>query len=198
VRAALLGEWKFAKQLAPRLAASSPALRADLEDFSAAPDNDLAFLAALTLVRAPGLSPFLAGARLSRQPLDQADPGGANWWWWQTDGEGNVILPEAPTLAFLTDEQVSKALSELKVLRILRDGYEWLLSQAVVQARQSQPHDRAAEMLYEVLTRLDGVDSENGLYRPSDRVESLRQEARALLLERFADSSWATKLPALP
>ncbi len=198
VRAVLLGQWEIARRLAPRLAASRPALRADLEDFSAAPDRDMAFLAALTLVRAPGLSPFLAGARLRRQPIDQADPGGANWWWWPTDGEGAAILPKAPQLAFFSDEQVSKALSEMKVLRILRDGYEWLLSQAIVQARQSRPHDRAAEMLYEALTKLDGVDLQNGHYRPSDRVEPLRREAQGLLTERFPDSPWTAKIPPSP
>jgi len=192
-RAAVLGEMEAARRVARPLAEAVPSIAARTDELLAAEgEREQRVAAAMLLAELPGASVTLRSGPIRLAPPERIDPQGLNWWWWE---ENEIPAPPEVTPSFLTQTQRERAAREWRVMTLLQDGYPWLLSEALVEARRAQPLPGTAELLSRALTALspDQIADSSSYYSTSYRAVQRREEALRELETRFPASEWTTR-----
>jgi hypothetical protein len=213
VRAVMLGEDDFAAKLAPEFGALSPELAAQLKEYDSAQSAaEKHVLAALIILRNPGLRPEVRAGYDDGAPVGQLDEFRDNWWCSfapapnaaQFEGEGggyammyNHIAGPLTQLypqgkigypGFLSADDQKTAAQEWKVLERQGCAPTWLGKEVVAWAKSHADDPRVPEALHLVVraSRFGCTDADTGKYS---------KEAFTLLHSRYPKSEWAAKTP---
>ncbi|HLI81689.1 MAG TPA: hypothetical protein VKV03_16990 [Candidatus Binataceae bacterium] len=202
VRAVLLGDEGAAREMIPMIVEFAPQLKVSLEAWSAAKNpNQRRFEVAVTMLRNPGLRPYLDSGFGRLTPLDQPDALRDNFWTSMSPplpmptpkNTPQVVMPTAlPTPvpppkypAFLSpDERKSADVEWDKLARI--DGAEFLCSEALQYAKTNPKEGRIAEALFRCILAVH-------LSAANDHCDVLADSAFHLLHQRYPNSEWAKK-----
>ena len=192
-RAAVLGEMDIAARVAGPLGEAVPEIADRVEAFlAAAGEREQRLAAAILIVELPGASVTLRSGPIRLAPVHRVDDKGLNWWWWE-----DAAIPAPPRLSptFLTALQRERAQREWRVITLLQDGYPWLLSEALVEARRAQPLEGVAELLSLALSALSPqlITDAWTYYSTNFRAAPRRAEAMHELETRFPNSEWTAK-----
>ena len=199
-RAVLLERPAAAVRAARVAAALAPALRGDLGRYVAASDDAARQrIAALTLLRTPGLS-INVGGRDTDESYQHDTPSRRfgqrfprNWWCRIEDGAGGTALPllageGVPFPLFVTEAERRDTASELDALKAFGVPRVYLTGAAIDWARARRTDPEAAEALALAIEgwrwsscNVDGPKS------------NLPRTAFALLHRQYPDSEWAKK-----
>lgn len=193
VRAVVIGDRETARDLAPIVGNLIPALKPSLDAWLAAktPD-DKRFEVALTILRNPGMRPYVESGMGRLTPLGETNPYRDNWW-------GAIIPPVEPTPsagavaqppirrypAFLSDAEKRSSDREWVSLSAI-DGAEALCSVAVRRAEVSPRDERVPEALYRCIDAVHLSPSGEG-------CNALAESAFRLLHSRYPKNIWAQK-----
>ena len=218
VRAVLLEDDAAAKSFAPVVARLTPALKSDIDKFSAEKTaEDRRFAAILEILRNPGLRPNATAGALRKQPLDKIDQYRDNWWCAaeepktpapgekieedQTVVENNAWFPTLTTPLeniwlpngvaappFLTDNDSKTASAEWKRLAAVGPAPDSLTSAVLAWAKAHPDDERVPEALH-----LAVRSTRFGCTNPS--TAKLSKQAFELLHTKYPKSSWAAKTP---
>lgn len=186
LRAALLGDFKTADELAPILKSQVPEMAGLLNEYSTSTRPDAKLFAALfTWLKFPGMEPVVDAGIGRTIPLNQQDSYRDNWWC--TYGAPDEPKTEyAPV--FLTPAQVAAGRKEEAALAALAPGPNYLCKQ-MIQWVTSNPNDpRNAEALHLAVltTRYGCTDKDSGRWSKA---------AFDLLHRKYPGSTWAKKTP---
>jgi hypothetical protein len=199
-RSVLLDRPQPGARAARVVAALAPALRADLDRYLRATDDDTRRrIATLTLLRTPGLS-INVGGRDDDNSYERDTPsrrfGHAfprNWWCGVEDSAGDgasrlIVSDGVPFPPFITDAERRDTASELDALTRAGSPRAWLTTAVIGWARERRTDPEAAEAL--ALT----VDGWRWSRCEADPPKSdLPRQAFALLHRQFPQSEWAKK-----
>lgn len=154
----------------------------------------------LTLVRNPGLRPYLDSGVQRSYSFDFVESYGDSWWcsdWRTLYGAGSGETPEA-TVEFLTSEQQKTGAAQAATLRARGDASADLGTQVVAYV-QTHPNDPdAAEALYLTLRMVrygcsrSWSDAADGK-RQMEKMDRVRMDAARLLRQHYAASVWTRK-----
>ncbi|MGH9823284.1 MAG: hypothetical protein ACREDR_08545, partial [Blastocatellia bacterium] len=204
VRAILLGDDKIGRQLAPRLQAQIPELKAALSDYiGAATPEGRRFAAVMLMLRNPGCRPYLNGGLGRQTPLAEIDDFRDNWWCAFLPGidpglpnyrkieaaasEEKATKPRRSAQvspAFLTPAQREVALMEWKRLSAMPAGPNYLPASVVEYADKNPDDPRVPEALALAVksTRFGCTDKQ---------TVQLSKAAFDLLHKRYPSTTWA-------
>jgi hypothetical protein len=210
-RAALLGETAVARSLAPAVETFDPELTASVRAYDiASSPRERRFEAALTMLRFPGLRPYITTPGRGT-PVGEIDNLRDNWWAsggpCQPFGEywSNPELQPGPSWprlgpifqaiypsgqinppSFLTASDRAKAAREWQRLIAIGTAPDYLTMQAISQAKTDPGDPRVPEALALAVraTRFGCVDQKTG---------GLSKAAFDLLHQHYSKSSWANK-----
>ncbi len=214
VRSVELGDERNALRLAPIVGQMEPRLAAEMKDFVAAQDSgSRRFSAILTILRMPGLRPYI-GVGVSRVEQVQAmDRYGNNWWcglgaskdaedyemWSELYSPTN--MPEHPQVfdqfyegghvsypSFLSAQERAAAKQEWSNIIKEGTGTQWLANEALVWAKAHPSDGRVPEGLHLAVRTL-----RYGCDRRGD--SNLSRDAFDLLHRKYPKSEWTRKTP---
>jgi hypothetical protein len=181
-RAVLAGDHAAAVKLAGAVSKAYPGLSAPLKAYIEAAPDDREFLAAWTLIKAPGLQPFMPPGLDRREEIHVRSSYRNNWWC-----GGEFIRPVKPP-SFLPEAEFEQYASELAALK--RDGaagnYFARVFVPWAEAHAEDPRAPEALHLTVVATRYGCVD---GSTVGSSKL------AFQTLHKLFPSSEWAKKTP---
>jgi hypothetical protein len=199
-RAALLDRPAVAVRAARVAASLAPAMRADLGRYIAASDDAARKrIAALTLLRTPGLS-INVGGRDTDESYTRDTPsrqfGHAfprNWWCGVEDRADGTALPllageGVPFPVFVTEAEQRDTARELDALKAVGVPRAYLVQEAITWAGARRSDPEAAEAL--------ALGIEGWRWAPcgdDDAKSDLPRRAFALLHRQFPDSEWTKK-----
>ena len=159
------------------------------------------FQAIVTLVRNPGLRPYLETGVQRSYTYDFIESFRDNWWcpglqssW----GSGPTSFSNEP-VTFLTDAQRQAAAKELGDLKAEEGAKLYLGDQVLSYVKEHADEPRAAESLYLVLRMIRyGCDGDLYYQRSNQsdeatRIDSLKKDVARLLRQRYAVSPWTKK-----
>jgi hypothetical protein len=184
-RAVVLGDEAASLTAAEQASALTPELRDALKAYAAAPGNERKFVAILTILRHPGLRPFLDWGVGRQTPLAEIDDYRDNWW---CQG-GNMPADEEATVpppAFLSAADREAAKRQWLAVSAIPTGPNYLTAQ-VLSFAESNPNDpRVPEALHLAVrsTRYGCTDEE---------TSSFSKRAFQLLHRRYPKSTWAAE-----
>jgi hypothetical protein len=165
----------------------------------------------VTLVRNPGLRPYLDAGVQRSYSFDFIESYRDNWWckewelsWWENSWQqrgypNEGLIRSGETAAFLTPAQRAEGERQSVQLRATDDA-EIVLGQRVIAYAKDHPADsNVAESLYLVLRMVRyscaydyGVDTPESKQMLKQETE-IRQTAARLLRQRYASSPWTKK-----
>ncbi|GAC1445942.1 MAG: hypothetical protein NVSMB56_00760 [Pyrinomonadaceae bacterium] len=200
VRAVLLDNRQLASELALPLARLMPEIKSQLQAYvSAASDEDARYTALYTLLKFPGIEPFV-DANLGRiTPTAEIDSFRDNWWCdtsvtlkrftaspEETVDKQKAQLVRMPSPVFLTPEQKQTARKELSQLAALGTAPNYLCRQAIEWARVHPDDPRVPEALHLAVksTRYGCGDAETGKFSKA---------AYDVLHKQYPNSEWTKK-----
>lgn len=198
-RAVLLRNDSVAEQVATEIVKtdldSSGVLVMYLESRTPIEKEDAATYAILKL---PRLSPYLAPG------LPYTDTEEDNYYfelaWWCTlpeteyDEKSNEVPKRVPIPPFLSADFLTAAQKERAELRLIGDAKKYLGKRVIAWAKQRPQDPRIPEALFVAAMANQGYKYGCGGWEHDDE---LRQEAEALLREKYPKSLWAVKLQEL-
>ena len=206
-RAVILDDTETGKAIAPLAAKLAPELRTSLSAYlSAATKQNRQSVAIYTLLKFPGLKPYLDSSTGRLTPIAERDIYRDNWWCevslaTGTDSDssdvsedgsetpGKTIPPATPvTLDFVTSDQAALAKRERSQLISLGAAPNYLAREAIEWAKRDPNDPRVAEALHIAVTstRYGCTDKESPKWSKA---------AFDLLHKRFPQSIWAKKTP---
>lgn len=187
-RAVLLGHAAEAERAAKALGQTVPEIAA----WAAAAPADRPVAATWTLIRNPGLAPFVEGGFPRWATVDEIDSYRRNWWCAKLPTEVSSDdrtrdLPDLPARPpFLSAAESTAAEREIKTLEALGEGYDVIANRVMAWARERPADPNVPEALYLASQRA--------------RVAGCRQEkpnlSKAtfdLLKKNYPKSEWAAK-----
>ncbi len=175
-----------------------PLLPAKLQQQAGAPTG---FHALLTLVRNPGLRPYLESGVQRNDSYDFVESFADNWWCGGLDADGDRedVTPVAgQPLAFLPLDQQATVQREIAALRE-QGPAEVTLGTQVLDFVQAHPADPdAPESLFLVLRMIrygcfHGGSGTLDADSPQTKIDRIRKSAARLLRQRYASSPWTKK-----
>jgi len=210
-RAVLLKNDAVAQDLAPRVVQLAPELKSSFDSyFFAKTPEDRSFAATYTILRSPGLRPFVDAGTGRDTPTDKLDNLRDNWWcsfephgkeqpaqgsysyypWRTVPSALRQIYPDGqiPMPQFLTKQASATAASEFETLTKLPPAPDWLGKQTIAFATNHLDDPRVPEALHLVVraTRLGCTGSDTG---------KVSKAAYDLLHQKFPDSRWTKETP---
>jgi hypothetical protein len=200
-RAVVLGRDSLVVAYAPRVAHLVPALAGAMAEVAASDRAALGFTATLTLLRHPGLRPYVDPSVGRGTPLAAIDPYRDNWWC-SPGSSGDVYFefhPRTPVgtmgkdSASLSDDASllppsTAARAERSLLPELSDGPTWLTRRVLTWANAHHSDPRVPEAL-----ALAVRSTRYGCDRPGQ--SALSKEGFQLLHARYPNSAWAKRTP---
>jgi hypothetical protein len=160
----------------------------------------------VTLVRNPGLRPFLDEGIQRSYSYDFVESYRDNWWCanWQ-GGQYTAAISNQPAMmpgeqaAFLTASQRDEAAKQIDALKRQENANLYLGEQVLAYARDHGDDPEAAESLYLVLRMIRyacdsySYDDSAAGKAHNARVDALRKSAARLLRQRYTSSPWTKK-----
>ncbi len=212
-RAGLINEPEVQRRLAPLVREQWPTLGADLDPLAADPtplERQRTFL--YTVLRHPGIRPLLRVSTHRATPIERIDNLRDNWWCGmegtldslRSNREHQMLLehrrrnPRAQSTrslqadpthakpAFLNENDRAEAEREIRKLKMIESGPNYLSAQAIQWAKEAPDDPRVPEALHLAVrtTRYGCVDGE---------TTSFSKAAFQLLHRRYPKSEWAKK-----
>jgi hypothetical protein len=178
--------------------------------FASKMPEDRSFAAVYSILRSPGLRPFVDSGQGRGTPVEKLDNLHDNWWCSFAPASGNQpapggyssypwsavpsslrqIYPEGklPTPQFLTNEDLKTASDEFEALTKLPSAPDWLGSETIAFAAEHPDDPRIPEALHLVVraTRFGCTGDGSG---------KISKAAFELLHKNYADSTWAKQTP---
>lgn len=204
VRAAVLGDEKTARLLAPILQNLRPELKPLLKSYLDAGDvRARRFAAVFLMLRNPGMRPFVQVGFGRETPVDKIDEFRDNWWCSFAPGTDNSepgyyrdasIMGEplrelyrdgAPKAEFLRPDQQARGVREWSQLATLAAAPEYLAAQTIDWAKSNPDDPRAPEALHLAVRATR--------YGCSEERSPYSRQAFELLHKRYPNSEWARK-----
>jgi hypothetical protein len=153
----------------------------------------------MTILRNPGLRPFLDGGVQRSASYDFVESYADNWWcgsWARTYG-GYGPRPLAQPVAFLSPEVQERGNKETAALVALGSAEEYLGTQVLDYARAHPSDPDIPEVLYLTLRTIrygcyHGASSEADAGSPKG-VPAIAQEVGALMRKSYATNPWTKK-----
>ncbi len=204
VRAVLLGDEKTAQSLAPILQNLAPDLKTSLAAYvDAKDDRARTFAAVFTMLRNPGLRPYVQIGFGRGSPVDKIDDFRDNWWCSFAPVE-NGSLPGyyrpastigeplhelyrdgGPKAQFLPAEELARGKAEWARLASLAAAPDYLAAQTIDWAKSNPGDARAAEALHLAVRATR--------YGCSEQKTPYSKQAFDLLHKQYPNSEWARK-----
>lgn len=192
-KAVLLNQWATARKLGPVMAELYPTVRVDL-DATDLDENEARFAAVLTMLRNPGLRPYVEAGFGRLTKMDRIDEFRDNWWCAAEQDRAmsyalsNLYGQEKPRADFLTAQEVAAAKAEDEGVRALAGAPDLLASETVHFAKEHPADARVPEALHLAVraTRYGCV---------SEHTSIASREAFELLHARYPNSEWARATP---
>ncbi|HEV8630351.1 MAG TPA: hypothetical protein VGV61_08540 [Thermoanaerobaculia bacterium] len=192
IRAVLAGEQPAAKELASSAKGLIPEMAGELEEWSAAPSSEArTFVAALIVLRRPGIGPTLRPGLPRSEELTELDSQRDNWWcaggealkWWLPP------RPSRPAFAppWPLDDQFRADVDEVHLKRV-PEAPQWLTATVLAWAINHPTDPRVPEALH-LSVRSTRFGCPDVGYGPLSRA------AFALLHSRYGATAWAEKTP---
>jgi hypothetical protein len=189
VRAVGLDDAAIVKQIAPMLP----------KEIRASTGDSTGFPATLTMLRNPGLRPYLQQGVQRSLSYHQLDDYRDNWWcakW--SDGEieqnpanGNLLPRQAIQVGFLTQTEQSAAAKERDQLNTLPGGVVWLGRRAIAYVKEHPDDKDGAEAL-----GLTVRATRYGCFLEKDGdKKAVSKEAFTMLHRLYPKSDWAARTP---
>jgi hypothetical protein len=160
-----------------------------------------AFHPLMTLLRNPGLRPYLDPGVQRSYSYDFVESYRDNWWsadWQGSDYTPNKVLPLAQPASFLTKDQAAQA--QLQLDQLLKLGpADTYLGQLALDYANAHPDDPdVAESLYLVLRMIrycssSGYSDSLAEKTHNAQVNTIRNSAARLLRQRYLTSPWTKK-----
>jgi hypothetical protein len=184
VRSVLLGDHAAARAVVPTLRELAPQLDEEFAGYLAARGaEEAAFAAALLMLKAPGMQPFIQGGAGRRAPLDRLDSLRDNWWYDLKRQPAAVGAP--PT--FLSPAQRAELSREREKLLEIPAAPAYLGGIVLAWARAHRTDARVPEALHLVVRA--------GHFGMAPPKLPTSRAAFELLHRRYPDSEWAGKTP---
>ena len=206
VRAFLLGNEQIARDLVPVVEAAAPELKESLEAYRTAKDAESRrFAAVYTILKFPGLRPYVNSGTGRLERLDAVNSLRDDWWCKLVPGIdfdfpnyekiNAELVPNIPKSAqtqgpsfahFLTGEQKEQARDDLKRLAAIGPGTDYLGGRILAWAKNHPDDPRLPEALHRVVSmpHLGCSDAETG---------SNSQAAFEFLHQRYPNNPWTKK-----
>jgi hypothetical protein len=161
--------------------------------------SGMGFHALMSLLRNPGLRPYLDPGVQRSYSYDFVESYADNWWCqgWQTNLYGeDPHLVQTP-VAFLTPNEINEGQREAKQL-MDQKGAAVYLGTLTLDYANAHPEDKdVPESLYLVLRMIrygcDRWDGASDAQDHANQVTVIRKEAARLLRQRYAASPWTRK-----
>lgn len=206
-RAVIMDDVETGKAVAPMAAALAPELKSQLNAYMTAKTReDRQSIALYTLLKFPGLKPYIDASTGRLTPIAERDIYRDNWWCDITpvpetaddSSEGTVEEPQeskkpdkAPVpvvLEFLSEAQAAIAKREYAQLMALGSGPNYLAREAIEWAKRDPNDPRVPEALHLAVTstRYGCTDKDSPKWSKA---------AFDLLHKRYPQSVWAKKTP---
>ena len=184
VRSVLLGDHAAARAVVPALRGLAPELDEGFARYlDARGAEEAAFAAALLMLKAPGMQPFIQGGAGRRAPIDRLDRFRDNWW--HDLKRQPAAVGTQP--AFLSPEQFADLSREREKLLEIPAAPEYLGGIVLAWARAHPKEARVPEALHLVVRA--------GHFGMSPPKLPTSRAAFELLHRRYPDSEWAAKTP---
>ncbi|MHC1727814.1 MAG: hypothetical protein AB9866_17725 [Syntrophobacteraceae bacterium] len=189
VRSLILGNEAIASAAANLLKESDPALRPHLDAYLGIKDAKARrYAGVFTILRLPGLRPFVDVGRERETPLDEIDSYRDNWW----DHPRNLVTEKEGMKrvgpGFIGPEQKSAAAGEYKALTASGSAPTFLCRFIASYGKDKPSAPNLPEALHLAVksSRYGHVDGDTGKYS---------KEAFELLHKKYPKSEWAEKTP---
>jgi hypothetical protein len=160
------------------------------------------FLPLVTIVRNPGLRPYLDAGIQRAYSYDFVESYRDNWWcgdWGVTYFSREPVLQSHEPAAFLTPQQRGQAAQELRMLLQHKSAKLYLGEQVLAYAQDHGNDPDVPESLYLVLRMIRwGCDTYVYPETPEEKaheksIATLRSDAARLLRQRYTNSPWTKK-----
>jgi hypothetical protein len=191
VRAVLLGNEEEARTLAQQVAVRVPTLSESMQAYwTGASAAERQFTAVFTILRFPGLQPFVPFGLGRGTPIEKIDDLRDNWWC-QTRQENGYFADREKHRAlpnFLSKGEVSQGEHEYQLLSALPPDSNWLTQQVLAWSDTHPDDPRIPQALYLAVkaTRFGCTDGATG---------ALSKQAFDRLHQNYKESVWAKKTP---
>jgi hypothetical protein len=188
-RAVLLDDAATAERLAPLVARLVPELAPEMERYLAAGDDERRFVAALALLRNPGLEPSIGGGLPRDEPYSELDAYRRNWWCPGPSGwfEGEL----APPPFFTADVRTVETRAEQRAaMDGLASGPILLGDRAINRADRHRDDPRVPEALHRTVRA-----TRYGCTYYDEDVEAVSKDAWTRLHRRYPQSEWTERTP---
>lgn len=196
-RAVVLKNHKLAKEVTPDLIKLAPEMTELLREYeSAQSQQEQDDMATWVLLKSPKLSPLVSSG-FPDKPYSDKDAYYLESAWWcppsdtEYNSDGAETLKKVPAPSYLPSSVLAAAKKEREAIRTLGDPKSVLGKQALAWAKRAPEDPRIPEILY-----LTVKANERYKYGCNswENDEDTWQQAKQLLRERYAGSSWAAKL----
>jgi hypothetical protein len=199
-RAIVLQNQAVANRMAPEVLQLAPEMKAVLEPYLNAKSGTERDRAALyVLLKYTNLSPLLAPGIPEMTPSGDAEFYFESAWWCEQSNTEYDYKQErdVPKLVsrpvFLSAQQIETARSERAALIALGDGRSYLGKRAIAWAKAAPKDPRIPEALFIAAEANKPYKYGCKAWEGEDEIV---KEAAAILIDRYAKSSWAAKLLA--
>jgi hypothetical protein len=199
VRAVLLDDESLGTETTSIVQGLVPEMKADLDSYIAAPADTRRFVATLTMLRFPGLRPYVDSGLARSTPLGKIDEYRDNWWRtaWQPNWpewrqeiphplQGLYAKGEIGSPSFLSGEQRTDAAKQWERLVALPAAPNYLCQQVLSWAKKHPDDPRIPEALHLAVrsTRYGMTDAD---------TPKLSRAAFEFLHKHYPKNPWAQK-----
>lgn len=200
VRAIAIGDEQNALRLAPIVGELEPQLAPEINAYVAADPASRRFLAILTILRTPGLRPFVPYGTPRTRPINETDSYRDNWWCGLDSGAARIremnqswaksYSGQSLTVPlFLSPQERLTVESEWKQLQETEMGVTWMTQQVLSWAKAHPDDARVPESLY-LAVRASRYACDDTKVRGE-----VTHEAFNLLHRKYPNSEWTKKTP---
>lgn len=206
VRSVLLERHDIGMELVPLIENLTPEIKPWLELYvTASNTKEKKFVAIFTILKFPGMRPYISGGVERLTPLREINDFRDNWWctfkldpktddfqnYYQTISnpfQSHTENPRTESLLFLTDKQRAEAEEEWKILSKIGAAPSYLVNEVIHWAKSTSNDNRVPEALHLAVksTRFGCTDSETSKFS---------EAAFKLLHKRYPKSIWTRKTP---
>ncbi len=195
-RGLLLGDRQVATQFAPTIVKISPEIAPLVKDYLAADNpSDQEHAALYLMLKSPGLTPFISANLPQTSVNEDVDYYFESAWWCvpseteYRDGQEVKKVVNAPP--FIEPQELAAAKQEYDRLVALGDAKSYLGKRVLAWAHESPEDPRIPEALFIAFKANEDYKYGCGGWEHNDEI---RNEAQAILRERYPTSGWTAKL----